>query len=273
MSGLSRESRVGSVAALYDIHGNLPALEAVIVELHADPPDAVVVGGDVLAGPMPGEVLAQLRELPWPLHWLRGNADRSVVMGHDGTLPTDLLEHPLYQGDAWAGGRLTREDRDFLDSLPPLVALTIDGLGEVLFCHGSARSDEERVTVVTPPNRLREILAQAGADVLVGGHTHRQFDRTVDGRRMINAGSVGRPYEHQPGAYWLRLGSEPRLIHTTYDFERAATAIHETGYPAADLFFGPMDADAVAARYEASADQPPDPASLIDPDDNPLAGS
>ena len=154
-------SAVRSVAALYDIHGNLPALDAVLAELRRDPPDAVVVGGDVAAGPMPREVLARLRELPWPVHWLRGNADRFVVMGFDGTIPPELREHPLFQGDAWAATFLSRADRDFLDGLPPLLALDVEGLGEVLFCHGTARSDEERVTTATPPERLARVLAEA----------------------------------------------------------------------------------------------------------------
>ena len=235
------------VAALYDIHGNLPALDAVLAELHADPPDAVVVGGDVCSGPMPLEVLSRLHELPWPVHWLRGNADRAVVMGFDGTLSAEQLAHPLFAGDAWVATLLRQEDRDFLDALPPLLALRVDGLGQVLFCHGSASSDEERVTVVTPPERLEAILTHAGAAILVGGHTHRQFDRTVAGRRMINAGSVGRPYEHRPGAYWLRVASKPRLIHTGYDTESADATFHELGYPAAHLMFERVDADAVAS--------------------------
>jgi putative phosphoesterase len=207
-------SRLRSVAALYDIHGNLPALDAVLDELRSDPPDAVVVGGDVAAGPMPLQVLTRLRELPWPVHWLRGNADRAVVMGFDGTIPAELRNHPLFRGDAWAATFLSRADRDFLDALSPLLTLEVEGLAEALFCHGTAHSDEERVTTATPVERLARVLAQAGADVLVGGHTHRQFDRTAGGRRMINAGSVGRPYEHDPGAYWLRLGPAVRLMRT-----------------------------------------------------------
>jgi predicted phosphodiesterase len=264
-------SPVSDVAALYDIHGNLPALDAVLTELSADPPDAVVVGGDVCAGPMPREVLGRLRELPWKTYWLRGNADRAVVMGFDGTIPPELREHPLYQGDAWAARFLRREDRDFLASLPALLALAVEGLGDVLFCHGTSRSDEERVTTVTPPERLGQILADAGASVMVGGHTHRQFDRSADGRRMINAGSVGRPYEHQPGAYWLRLGPDARLMRTPYDTESADAAFHALGYPAADLMLAPVDADAVARHFEQASDQPVAAASLIDAAENPLA--
>jgi diadenosine tetraphosphatase ApaH/serine/threonine PP2A family protein phosphatase len=225
-----------SVAALYDIHGNLPALNAVLTELRADPPDAMVEGGDVCAGP----------------------------------IPADLLDHPLYAGDAWAAERLEREDRDFLARLPPLVALAIDGLGNVLFCHATARSDEERVTVVAPPERLAEILETAGTDVLVGGHTHRQFDRAEGERRMINAGSVGRPYEHRPGAYWLRLGPDVQLRRTSYDVAGADSAFRALGYPAADLVFSTEDPDAVAEEFERAAQRPLAPESLISAGDNPL---
>jgi putative phosphoesterase len=264
-------SRLRSVAALYDIHGNLPALDAVLDELRSDPPDAVVVGGDVAAGPMPLQVLTRLRELPWPVHWLRGNADRAVVMGFDGTIPAELRDHPLFRGDAWAATFLSRADRDFLDALSPLLTLEVEGLAEALFCHGTAHSDEERVTTATPVERLARVLAQAGADVLVGGHTHRQFDRTAGGRRMINAGSIGRPYEREPGAYWLRLGPDVQLMRTPYDTAAADAAFRALGYPAAHLMLAPVDADAVAERYERSSEEPLADGSLIDPAANPLA--
>ena len=254
---------LGSVAVLCDIHGNLPALDAVLQELEADPPDVVVIGGDSAAGPMPVEVLGRLRALPWPVHWLRGNADRFVVMGFDGTIPAKLLEHPLFAADAWSARFLTRADRDFLDGLPQLLRLEVAGLGAVLFCHATARSDEERVTVVTPEARLARILAEADAPLVVAGHTHRQFDRAAGGRRMVNAGSVGRPYEHEPGAYWLRLGPGVELRRTGYDTDAASARFHALGYPFADGMLAPVDAEAVAARYEASSGEPVSPDSLV----------
>ncbi len=252
-----------SVAVLCDIHGNAPALDAVLAELASDPPDAVVVGGDVAAGPMPVAVLERLRALPWPVHWLRGNADRAVVMGFDGTIPPELADHPLYVADAWTATFLSREDRDFLAALPPAQVLDVEGLGEVLFCHATHRSDEERVTVFTPPARLAEILQDAGARIMVAGHTHRQFDHAAGPGRMINAGSVGRPYEHEPGAYWLRLGPGVRLMHTSYDTEAAERHFHAIGYPAAHLMVAAVDADAVARGYEEAAGKPVSEASGI----------
>ncbi len=254
---------LASVAVLCDIHGNLPALDAVVAELEADPPEAVLVGGDSAAGPQPVEVLERLRSLPWPVHWLRGNADRFVVMGYDGTIPAALLEHPLFAADAWTATFLSREDRDFLDGLPLLLRFEVAGLGPVLFCHATARSDEERITVFTPRARLERVLEEAGAPLLVGGHTHRQFDHAAGGRRMVNAGSVGRPYEHGPGAYWLRLGPGVDLRRTDYDTEAASAHFHALGYPYAGGMLAPVDADAVARRYEEASGKPLDPASLI----------
>lgn len=244
---------MGSVAALYDIHGNLPALDAVLGELRADPPDAVVIGGDIAAGPQPVEVLVRLRSLPWAVHYLRGNADRFVVMGYDGTIPEHLLGEPLYRADAWTATLLERADRDWLDTLPPLIRLDVDGLGEVLFCHATPGSDEERVSIFATDERLAGILDQDSAPVVVAGHTHRQFERAVDGRRWVNAGSVGRPYEHEPGAYWARLGPGVELRRTEYDVDAAVATFRAAGYPLADSVLAPVDADAVARKYEAQA--------------------
>jgi putative phosphoesterase len=250
-----------ALAVLCDIHGNLPALDAVIAELLHDEPDAVVLGGDVAAGPQPLEVLARLRALPYPVHWLRGNADRALVMSYDGTVPEQWRDHPIWIADAWTATRISRTERDFLDALPPLARIEVEGIGEVLFCHGTPLSDEERVTVFTPPERLEQILEPAGARLVVGGHTHRQFDLTARGRRMVNAGSVGRPYEHRPGAYWLRLGPEVRLMRTEYDTAAATATFRALGYPSADSMLAPVDADAVAARYEAISGEPTAPES------------
>jgi predicted phosphodiesterase len=242
-----------SVAALYDIHGNLPALDAVIAELEREPPEAVVIGGDVAAGPLPMEVLERIRAVPWPVHWLRGNADRALVMSYDGTVPPELHDHPIWIADAWTATRITRSERDFLEGLPPFVRLAVDGLGDVQFCHATPASDEERVTVFTAGDRLARILAGADAPVVVAGHTHRQFDRSAGGRRMINAGSIGRPYEPAPGAYWLRLGPDVQLMRTRYDTAAATEAFSALGYPLAETMLGPVDADAVARRYEDEA--------------------
>ena len=179
------------VAALYDIHANLPALDAVLAD--AEEADLVVVGGDFSHGPLPAETVDRLRGLGDRVRFIRGNADREVA-----------------RPDAWQREPLGEERLAFLAGLPETVTIEIDGLGSVLFCHGSPRSDEEILTAVTPEDRLARILADVAEPVVVCGHTHHQFDRTAHGIRVVNAGSVGMPYEGRPGAFWAMLGPRRR---------------------------------------------------------------
>jgi putative phosphoesterase len=187
------------VAALYDIHGNLAALDAVLADVDAD---VIVVGGDTVLGPSPGETLERLRALDGDVRFIRGNADREVYDDKPGFAPPEALEH--------VRSRLTTEQVDFLRTLPLTVSI-----GRVLFCHATPRSDEEILTKISAEERWREALAAVDADVVVCGHTHVQFDRQIDDIRLVNAGSVGMPYEHEPGAYWAFLdGADVELRHT-----------------------------------------------------------
>jgi putative phosphoesterase len=176
------------VATLYDVHGNLCALEAVLAEL---PEDAtIVVGGDVVAaGPEPSATLERLRALGDRVRWLRGNADRELTPGEPGLVPADVLDKTR--------AKLTTEQIAFLHELPPTLQI-----GRVLYCHATPRNDVDIFTVVTPEERVAPLLAGIDADVVVCGHTHMQFDRTIAGKRVVNSGSVGMPYEDEPGAYW-----------------------------------------------------------------------
>ena len=189
------------VAALYDIHGNLPALDAVLAEVDAD---VIVVGGDFVAGPWPEETYKRLRALEGDVRFIRGNADREVVEEEPGRAPPELMD--------FVRGHLPDDAFSFLGSLP----LT-ETIGSVMFCHATPRSDEELFTRISPEESWREALGGVDADVVVCGHTHIQFDRRIGDIRLVNAGSVGMPYEHEPGAYWALLdGNEVKLRHTEY---------------------------------------------------------
>jgi putative phosphoesterase len=219
------------VAALYDIHGNLPALEAVLAEVEAAAPDLVVIGGDVVAGPLPSETLDRLVQLGERARWVMGNADRMVIEAYDrGGRPADP-EDPIDRLDAWVARQLTRDQRDRLASFEPMVRA-----GGALFCHGSPRSDEEIITALSPAARLAPMLDGVAEDVVVCGHTHHQFDRRAGGTRVVNAGSVGRPYEDEPAAYWLWLGPEPELRRTDYDIAAAVERLRASGLPEVDEF-------------------------------------
>jgi putative phosphoesterase len=193
------------IATLYDVHGNLRALEAVLQEI---PEDAtIVVGGDVVAGgPEPAETLERLRSLGDRVRWLRGNVDRELMPGEPGLAPPEMLDATR--------AALTDEQIAFLHGLPPTVQI-----GRTLYCHATPRNDLDIFTERTPEERIAPLFADVDADVIVCGHTHMQFDRTIAGKRVINSGSVGSPYEDESGAYWT-LDLEHR--RTEYDNPPAA---------------------------------------------------
>ena len=215
------------VAALYDVHGSLPALEAVLAEVDALQVDAVVVGGDIAIGPMPRPTLERLLGLGERARFLRGNGDREIATPSAGT---DLW----LERTRWSAEQLAPRRRAWLAALPDTQSLDVDGLGPVLFCHGSPRSDEEILTRISPEERVAAAVDGVSEGVVVCGHTHVQFDRQVAGKRLVNAGSVGMPYERQPGAYWALLGPGVELRRTEYDLEAAAAAIRATGFPGAE---------------------------------------
>jgi putative phosphoesterase len=195
------------VAALYDVHGNLPALEAVLAEVDAD---LILVGGDVAAGPWPSETLERLRGLGDRARFIRGNADREVAeVGVRGLAPPEVME--------FVRGRLSEEQVAFLGSLPLTISVEVDGLGSVLFCHATPRNDEEIFTRISPDERWQQALDGVQADVVVCGHTHVQFTRTVGDTLLVNSGSIGMPYEHEPGAYWTLLGPDVEFRRTQYE--------------------------------------------------------
>lgn len=219
------------ILALYDIHGNVDALDAVLADPRAQDRDAVVVGGDAVPGAFAQDVLDRLDALTEPTHWVRGNGEREVAEAADPDAaapdPDDL---PLVTANLNA--RALDPDRvAALGALP--LTLTLDG---VLFCHATPRSDEEILTRLSPPDRYDAALAGVEQPLVVAGHTHQQHDHTTsDGVRFVNAGSVGLPYEGDGAARWLLVDNgEPHLMSTTYDHAAAGARILASGWPDAD---------------------------------------
>jgi predicted phosphodiesterase len=252
-----------TVAVLCDIHGNLPALEAVLVELNELAPGCIVIGGDVAAGPFPAETIARLMALAGagiPVHFVRGNAEREMVQRFD-QLAREPGAGTTTNGPpelTWLAQQLTPVQRIFLAGFVDIVRVLVDGLGETLFCHGSPRSDEEIITCVTSEERLGRILADVAEPVIVCGHTHVQFDRRLGRQRVVNAGSVGMPYEGRPGACWALLGPDVQLRHTAYDIAGAAELVERTAYPDAQTFvsrylLNPPTAAEASAFFERMA--------------------
>jgi predicted phosphodiesterase len=225
------------VAALYDIHGNLPALEAVLAEVQEERVDTIVVGGDAVAGPFPAETFDLLAALPEAL-FVQGNADRLVVERVEGF------------GSAWCADQLGAERLTAIAAWPFSHTLDVDGLGEVVFCHATLRTDEEIVTRITPDDEV--VAAFPGGGTAVVGHTHVQFDRRYEGLRLVNAGAVGMPYEGRRGAFWALLADDVvELRATEYDVEAAAAQIRASDW-------------AEAGRLAEWLTEPPGPAEATE---------
>jgi predicted phosphodiesterase len=222
------------IATLCDIHGNLPALDAVLAEVDLLDVDAIVVGGDVVPGPFMAETVDRLRGLGDRARFVMGNGDREIVEAFDAGRDVGEAEAGFQRFTAWCASRIDRSHRDFLAGFEPVVSLEADDIGPVLFCHGSPRRDNEIITQVTPPERLEPMLERVAEPTVVCGHTHHQFALGLDGRTVLNAGSVGMPYQGAAAAFWLLLGPEVQMRRTDYDIDGALEALRGTGAPDVD---------------------------------------
>ena len=237
------------VAALYDIHGNLPALEAVLADERCAAADVIVCGGDLVAGPLPSECLDRLEQLGDRVRFLSGNCDREVA------LPSGHEEWHEHIG-GWGAERLGRERLERVRRWPLVVELDLPDLGRVMFCHATPSSDLPILTRITPDEDVARELAGCEADVVVCGHTHVQYDRTVDGIRVVNAGSVGMPYEGSPDARWALLDASVELVATTYDATGALETLFHTGFPLYEGWFtrtlrGEVTAEEATESFES----------------------
>jgi predicted phosphodiesterase len=189
--------------------------------------------------------------------FVRGNGDREMVAAFDGEPLDPRLPEFARAITGWASEQLDRRHRDFLAGFEERVVLPVDGLGDVLFCHATPRNDVDIFTAASPDDRVRALLGAVAQPVVVCGHTHMQFDRRVNGIRVVNAGSVGMPYG-DPGAYWALLGPDVELRHTDYDLEAAAARVRASGFPLADDFadtnvLRPASAAEATASFERMA--------------------
>jgi predicted phosphodiesterase len=242
------------VAVLADVHGNLPALEAVLDDVEAAEADVIVLNGDIATGPMPAETLDLLATLGDRAIWVHGNCERELAEAYDGVLDAglpDVVRRPA----EYCATRLEERHRDLVAGLPMSVELDVTGLGRVRFCHATARSDTEFVLVDSPLDRYREAFQGFTEPTVVLGHTHMPFDRLADRRRFVNPGSVGMPYGPGPGAYWALLGPDVVLRRTAYDTDAAARTFRAVaaGYPDLEEYIADnvltvhSDAEALAA--------------------------
>lgn len=201
---------MGRVAALYDVHGNLPALDAVLAEVEEEDVDLIVFGGDLVWGAWPSETLTPALALGGRARFLHGNCETLVSDGATA-------------GHRWARHQLDSRQLSIVASWPRTLSIEVDGLGPALFCHATPRSEDEILTPRSAPSQWAEALAGVSQRAVVCGHTHLQFDEVFAGVRVINPGSVGAPTV-RPAAWWAILGPDVSLRVTEYDTEAAIEA-------------------------------------------------
>jgi predicted phosphodiesterase len=244
------------VAVLGDIHGNLPALRAVLADVDAAGVEAIVILGDTAGGPLVERCLELISGRPEPVRWVAGNGERESLA---------CWNRPAGEHDQmarWSAEHLSREWRDRMAQWP--LALEFDG---AYFCHASPRADDENLTLATPGAVLLDVFDGIAASLIVGAHTHQQFVRELaDGRTFANCGSVGIPYEGRSGAFWMLVtDGRPELRATAYDISAAVAELGASGFPTVDEVFGgsligdPVDPAWVTAYFEhlAGRGEPP----------------
>jgi putative phosphoesterase len=231
--------RLGLIA---DLHGNLPALEAVLAELERDGVDRIVCLGDVAVGPRPSETLNRVRLLGCPV--VMGNWDAAFVAG----LPpaTDEVSRMVNEINGWWSAQLTDEDRAFIAGFVPTIELELDGL-PVLCFHGSPHSYDDMVVATTTEDELEAMFDAPYAPLLIGGHTHLQLVRRFEASLIVNPGSVGLPFRDWPPkrvriSPWAEYGIldvaggrvRVDLRRTTFDVDAYLRASRASGMPHAD---------------------------------------
>jgi putative phosphoesterase len=225
------------IAILSDVHANLPALEAVLADIEAAGVDARYGLGDLVGyAPWPNEVLERLRDEDFPI--VMGNYDDGTAFDRDecGCSYNTPIEQTL--GDrsfAWTKTQVSDANRDWLRTLRPEIRFETDGL-RFLLVHGSPRRMNEYLYEDRAEATFARIAADAGADVIVCGHTHRPYDKTVEGVRFVNVGSAGKPKDGDPRGCWALLATGPHGLtvefrRVAYDVERAAEAILASELP------------------------------------------
>ena len=224
------------VAALYDVHGNVHALGAVLADLERDGVDVILFGGDLAWGPFPSETLELARAFP-TAEFVRGNADELNSL--------EAVSQEFADRRAFVVGRLDEEQIEWLETRP--FSWSAD---DTLFVHANPRDIDTPYFEWSPEEKLAEAMADVAESRVVSGHVHMQSNRSIGAKEWTCAGSVGFPYEDEPGAYWtLLVDGAPQFRRTVYDVELAAAATRRSGHPWAE-------------RYAAEITRPQTPATV-----------
>ena len=222
------------IAIISDIHGNLPALEAVMADLEYTAPDRVIVDGDVVnRGPQSKPCLDRVREMGWLT--IFGNHEEYVLKFNNGDVPAEWYSDWWLPTRHVAESELTAADLDYFRTLPRSHVVTEPGLPALRIVHGSPRHLNEGIGPWLDDGELLELSEGVPEPVLIGAHTHRTLDRRVGSRWFLNCGAVGAPFNGNPDAQYLLLTARAGAWHAEfrsvpYDHAPLYAAWEATGY-------------------------------------------
>lgn len=226
------------IAVMADVHGNLHALEAALNDLKQAAPDLVIFDGDMVnRGPQSKECLTVIRQTGWPVVF--GNHEEYVLKAVSGDVPED------WESDWWLPSRrsferLSAEEVSYIAALPRFFTVDLPGLPAIRVLHGSPRYLNEGLGHWMSNEDLLEAVQSVPEPIVIGAHTHRPLDRRVNGRWILNCGSVGVPYNGNPAAQYLMLtaqGSEWQAEFRAVSYDRTPLydVWEQTGYLQASM--------------------------------------
>ena len=219
-------------AVLADIHGNLPALEAVVADISTQEVDEVLVAGDLVGrGPQGSAVIRRIRQLGWPS--VRGNHEDYLLTFKRGEVPSDWLEADEWSASRWMADELSDKDAKYIDGLP--FTMTSRAEPELRVVHGSPAGTSDGIGPWTSESQMRAHAESIRESVLICAHTHRPLDRTFSSGRIVNVGSVGLPFNGDQRAQYAlfdvttdRLTVEFRQVD--YDLNEILRIYETTGF-------------------------------------------
>jgi predicted phosphodiesterase len=220
-------------AVMADIHGNLPALEAVLEDMQQYAVDGVIVAGDIIGGPHVVETIQIIQSLNgWTI---RGNNEEYFRKYQDGTAPEGWQISRQWAPMRWVYRQLNDAMFGYLFSLPEQVTVVSDGATPLRVVHGSPRSQSETLFPETKPEAFHQALADIAESVMICGHTHRPWQHLLNGKFALNPGAVGGPLNGHVGTQYAvitwhngRWNAELRAI--SYDIAHIRKAYQESGF-------------------------------------------
>lgn len=220
------------IAVLSDIHGNLPALQAVLADLQQFDISAILVAGDLVAGPQPNEVIHLLRSLDAQV--ILGNNEIGLLDYHSGAAPLEWFTHKQFALGRWIFRNVDSENVAWLQTLPQQTIYRLDGATPIRVVHGSPRRTDEEIYPDHQLHILNTALASIDEPVLVCGHTHKAWVVHKNGKIALNPGSIGIPLDGDPRARYALLAWQeglwqPILHNVNYNLDAIEIAFHQSG--------------------------------------------